>query len=175
MKLTPRYEGLLKKIIFTQSVNKRPFIVTDYPCYASFEAFQGCDVSDAHALYLFTLVSYRNTTWRHNPEHLDLILTMFTIAHHVQSLSWQFITRLFTVKGSYTHIQYPIVRQSEFIMQLLLIAGDCLLQSGPKTSPCRVHTRVYPKVSGLTAWSENCKWYSSLPLGAVVSLFCESV
>jgi hypothetical protein len=27
--------------------------------------------------------------------------------------------------------------------------------------------RVYPKVSGLAAWSENCKWYSSLPLGAV--------
>jgi hypothetical protein len=36
-------------------------------------------------------------------------------------------------------------------------------------------TRVYPKVSGLAAWSENCKWYSSVPLGAVVSLFCESV
>jgi hypothetical protein len=34
---------------------------------------------------------------------------------------------------------------------------------------------VYPKVSGLAAWSENCKWYSSLPLGAVVSLFCERV
>jgi hypothetical protein len=33
-------------------------------------------------------------------------------------------------------------------------------------------TRVYPKVSGLTSWSENCKWHSSLPLGAVVSLFC---
>jgi hypothetical protein len=31
------------------------------------------------------------------------------------------------------------------------------------------------KVSWLAAWSENCKWYSSLPLGAVVSLFCESV
>jgi hypothetical protein len=30
------------------------------------------------------------------------------------------------------------------------------------------HTRVYPKVSGLAAWSENCKWYRSLPLGAVV-------
>jgi hypothetical protein len=29
-------------------------------------------------------------------------------------------------------------------------------------------------VSGLAAWSENCKWYSSLPLGAVVSLFWES-
>jgi hypothetical protein len=36
-------------------------------------------------------------------------------------------------------------------------------------------TRVYPNVSGLAAWSENCKWYSSLPLGAVVWLFCESV
>jgi hypothetical protein len=33
---------------------------------------------------------------------------------------------------------------------------------------------VYPKVSGLAAWSKNCKWYSSLPLGAVVSLFCVS-
>jgi hypothetical protein len=26
-----------------------------------------------------------------------------------------------------------------------------------------------PKVSGLAAWRENCKWYSSLPLDAVVS------
>jgi len=30
---------------------------------------------------------------------------------------------------------------------------------------------VYPKVSGLVAWSENCKWYSSLPLGAVYRSF----
>jgi hypothetical protein len=37
------------------------------------------------------------------------------------------------------------------------------------------HTRVNPKVFGLAAWSENSKWYSSLPLGAVVSQFCESV
>jgi hypothetical protein len=36
------------------------------------------------------------------------------------------------------------------------------------------HTGVYPEVSGLATWSENCKWYSFLPLGAVVSLFCES-
>jgi len=36
------------------------------------------------------------------------------------------------------------------------------------------HMMVYPKVSGLAVWSENCKWYSSLPLG-VVLLFCESV
>jgi hypothetical protein len=35
--------------------------------------------------------------------------------------------------------------------------------------------RAYPKVSVLAAWSENCKWNSSLPLDAVVSVFCESV
>jgi len=38
-----------------------------------------------------------------------------------------------------------------------------------------VCTRVYPKFSGLAAWSENYKWYSCLPLRAVVWLFCESV
>jgi len=37
------------------------------------------------------------------------------------------------------------------------------------------YTRVYQKVSGLAAWSENCKWCSSLQVGAVVSLFCELV
>jgi hypothetical protein len=35
------------------------------------------------------------------------------------------------------------------------------------------NTRVYPKVSGLAAWSENAN--AKLSLGAVVSLFCESV
>jgi hypothetical protein len=40
----------------------------------------------------------------------------------------------------------------------------------------RTYTRVYPKVSGLAAsWNGNCKWYSSLPLHAVVSVFYESV
>jgi hypothetical protein len=34
------------------------------------------------------------------------------------------------------------------------------------------HTRVYPEVSGLASWNKNCKLYSSLPLGAVVWLFC---
>jgi hypothetical protein len=33
----------------------------------------------------------------------------------------------------------------------------------------------YPKVSGMAAWSKNWKWNSSLPLCAVISLFCESV
>jgi hypothetical protein len=33
--------------------------------------------------------------------------------------------------------------------------------------------RVYPKDSRLAAWNKNCKWYTSLPLGAAASLFCE--
>jgi hypothetical protein len=33
------------------------------------------------------------------------------------------------------------------------------------------HMRVYPKVPGLAAWSENCKWYSFLPLDSIISLF----
>jgi len=33
------------------------------------------------------------------------------------------------------------------------------------------YTKVYPKVSGLAAWSENCEWCRSLLLGAVVSHF----
>jgi hypothetical protein len=37
------------------------------------------------------------------------------------------------------------------------------------------YRRVYPKVFELAAWSKNCKWYSSLPLDAVVSLSYESV
>jgi hypothetical protein len=49
------------------------------------------------------------------------------------------------------------------------------LQSHEVSTEVKQNTRVYPKVSGLAAWSENCKWYSSLPLGAIVSLFCESV
>jgi hypothetical protein len=39
----------------------------------------------------------------------------------------------------------------------------------------RIHMLVYPKVSGLAAWSENNKWYSSVPIDPVVSLFYESV
>jgi hypothetical protein len=30
--------------------------------------------------------------------------------------------------------------------------------------------RMYPKVSGLAFWSENCKWCNSVPLGAVISV-----
>jgi hypothetical protein len=54
---------------------------------------------------------------------------------------------------------------SQILLNLIL-----RLLSDMVTKPGR-HTRVYPKVSGLAAWSENCELYNFLPLGAVVSLF----
>jgi hypothetical protein len=51
-----------------------------------------------------------------------------------------------------------------------------VLQNGVhRSTHVYLYMRVYPKVSGVATWSENCKWCSSLALGAVVSLFCESV
>jgi hypothetical protein len=49
------------------------------------------------------------------------------------------------------------------------------VEEGSKFVNIKTNTRMFPEVSGLAAWSENCKWCSSVPLGAVVSLFCESV
>jgi hypothetical protein len=37
------------------------------------------------------------------------------------------------------------------------------------------YTMEYPKLPGQSSWNENSEWYSSLPLGAVLSLSCESV
>jgi hypothetical protein len=58
---------------------------------------------------------------------------------------------------------------------LSVMEGHKELRHLLKVGLAAVNTRVYPKVSGLAAWSENCKWFSSLLLGAAVSLFCESV
>jgi len=41
-----------------------------------------------------------------------------------------------------------------------------------KSCSCTIYEGV-SKRSGLAAWSENCKWYSYLPLRAILSLFCE--
>jgi hypothetical protein len=62
-------------------------------------------------------------------------------------------------------------RVAIFLDRRTKITTDKMLQPVSDVS----FTRVYPKVSGLAAWSEKCRWYTSLPLDAVVSLFCESV
>jgi hypothetical protein len=69
----------------------------------------------------------------------------------------------------------PSICLSSLFGTLLIIVSIRNSVHSYPASVTGMDTRVYPKVSGLAAWSENCKWYSSLPLGAVVSLFCESV
>jgi len=59
------------------------------------------------------------------------------------------------------------------MMNCTLYTEEQIFQQKPKSTATLMG--VYPKVSGLATWSKNCKWYSSLPLGAVVSLFSESV
>jgi hypothetical protein len=55
---------------------------------------------------------------------------------------------------------------------------DCRGGQGPPRAVAprkkKKKKKAYPKVSGLAAWSENCKWYSCLSPGEL-SLFCESV
>jgi hypothetical protein len=65
----------------------------------------------------------------------------------------------------------PIGATSNLKGYILSPVRDCLF----KILAATLHTRMHQKVSGIATWSENCKWYSSLPLGAIVSLFCESV
>jgi hypothetical protein len=65
-------------------------------------------------------------------------------------------------------------RRNVIILSVMMICLYILGMTGGD-SGSYLDTRMYPKVSVLTAWSKNCNWYSSLPLAAVVSLLCESV
>jgi hypothetical protein len=49
---------------------------------------------------------------------------------------------------------FEVVEKIYFPSELEVNQGHCM--------------RVNSEVSELAAWSENCKWYSSLPLRAVV-------
>jgi len=53
-----------------------------------------------------------------------------------------------------------------FMMDLVRTYTD-----GSRICSVSQYRRVYTEVTGLASWSENCKWYSSLPLDAVVLLF----
>jgi hypothetical protein len=62
-----------------------------------------------------------------------------------------------------------------FITITSIKTHHAMLKDNCTTISWWANTRMHAKVSGLAAWSENCNWYSSLPLDAVVSLFCESL
>jgi len=69
----------------------------------------------------------------------------------------------FSAKHSAQHIKSCLLAQEMFCPD-----GKRKFNKSWIINPVR-YTRVYPKVSGLAPWSENCKWYHScLPIGAVV-------
>jgi hypothetical protein len=115
------------------------------------------NVSEVHAASIFTppwrWKQYWTSTRRHNPEDLDprteIRLYFRLKCHSNWSMKFTFI---------FYRVCYIEYRNSHRVLDL---------KDG--------YTRVYPKVSGLASWSVNCKWYSCLPIDAVVSLFCESV
>jgi hypothetical protein len=97
-----------------------------------------------------------------------VFVAWFLIKYRISFMAWYLVKH----RGNFTfypiHATYPIHRVLNFpIRYELCIAMMFCVQV--------VCMRVYPKVSGLATWSENCKWYSFLLLGALVSLFCESV
>jgi hypothetical protein len=88
------------------------------------------------------------------------------------------------------YLTYGMVTGCRKILIMVILLSAYFINSSPlgpfsnvyKTLPYRALRKarnslydMYPKASGLAAWSENYKWYSSLPLGAVISLLCESV
>jgi hypothetical protein len=69
-----------------------------------------------------------------------------------------------------------VILHSDALIYGIYLGSEATLHTHTKQEIKLVfHTRMYPKVAGLAAWSENCKWYSCLPLCAVVSLFCDSM
>jgi hypothetical protein len=121
-------------------------------------------------------------------KHTPLIITTLQISTVVcyKYLSWTFFNN-----GTYNTIQKNRTSQDRRAQKqrtertnslgrnykLRTICDNVNVASSGNinTNTWMQNTRMYPKVPGLAAWSENCKWYSSLPLVAVVSLFCESV
>jgi hypothetical protein len=73
------------------------------------------------------------------------------------------------------NIIFSILFPNIFVQKSLLLINVSLLitvHDASEVAPC---TKLYPKVTGRSASSEGCIWYSPLPLGAVISLFYMSV
>jgi len=94
------------------------------------------------------------------------------------------MSRAYSVSGyKHSETEYAMIMAGAFnacgvsCSQVTRSAAAVQSSSSTPSSVGRViiSTGAYPKVSGLAAWSENYKRYSSLPPGAVLSLFCESV
>jgi hypothetical protein len=93
----------------------------------------------------------------------ELLRYWFTHVYFFKNFS----TPSFSTWSSVFHVRGP--------SSVPLALAGCSSSLGSTYTSTKQYTMRYPKVSGLAAWSENCKWYSFLPLGAVISLYSASV
>jgi hypothetical protein len=118
------------------------------------------------------LPQYAFMAWCSVKEHRDNFTLPYCVTRPVLStviIKLPLIELTFVERGK--NVKYMIVEDNfDFIIFSTQSDNRC-----PSLVCLSLHMRVYPEVSGLAAWSENCKWYCSLPLSAVVSLFCELV
>jgi hypothetical protein len=126
-----------------------------------------------------TLVSYHTTTRRHNPEDLDLnsypqggsstnLRNVSTQHLHTipMTSTWMFTLKMEAEWSSEKFVSYHNPEGFDSNSYTWLNLHPCRDKFFTKcltsNSLCMIFTRVWPKVSGLAAWSKNCKWYSSL-------------
>jgi hypothetical protein len=104
---------------------------------------------------------------------LEYTLLHFKAAQCFTFLAFSVLQEVYTPKFCRHFLLPPVTLHVKWVrIDKHLHMNTFIIISQTFTYP---RTRVYPKVSGLAALSDNCKWYSSLSLDAVVSLFCESV
>jgi hypothetical protein len=112
----------------------------------------------------------QNFLWSVGVPQDDKMIELFSI---VRSKRWK---NNFVSSHAFPHSSQKLPSVGGLCIFLKMCTSHLSFQTTAVRLPLTVALMmVYPKVSWQAAWSENCKWYSSLPLGAVVSLFCESV
>jgi hypothetical protein len=127
--------------------------------------------------YNFTSVQTKRVSWGSS---ISLVTRLWVLRLGFDSRQWEGFFLFATAYRPALWSTQPPIRWvpeafSPAVRWLRREATPSHVHLVPRLRMRKRYRRDYPKVSGLAAWSENCKWYSSLPLGAVVSLFCESV
>jgi hypothetical protein len=156
----PAYVWLMKTIHQPKDERHILFLFTwRVSFFSSRKDDVGWHFGDAH--YSDTSVSNALFPWCYT--HKNCLYVFRTFVHHyTQQTEWKHLRCLAVITGNMITLVSVYFR--------LFRLG---LAQGPDAN-CTTYEGV-PKVPGLAVWSENCKWYSSLPLCAVVSLLCESV
>jgi hypothetical protein len=116
-------------------------------------------------------------TYRPHGPHIDLSLGISVeFQSYIFSGIYFYFEAYLIYHSSISWVNVGHVCPSMWSLYFIVCLNSCVtMRSAFQRFSSICYTMVYPKVSGLASWSENWKWYNSVPLDAVVSLFCESV